>query len=63
MLINEIFFDIYYTNKYKFIICNSKKHISGGCFWCMEESFESLEGVEEVISGYSVVQKIQLIKR
>lgn len=25
---------------------------AGGCFWCMEEAFEKLEGVEEVISGY-----------
>ena len=26
---------------------------AGGCFWCMEESFENIKGVEEVISGYS----------
>ena len=26
---------------------------SGGCFWCMESDFESLEGVDEVISGYT----------
>ena len=30
-----------------------KSYFAGGCFWCMEESFEKLEGVEEVISGYS----------
>ena len=30
-----------------------KAYFAGGCFWCMEESFEMLEGVEEVISGYS----------
>ena len=28
-------------------------YFAGGCFWCMEESFESIKGVEEVISGYS----------
>ena len=28
-------------------------YFAGGCFWCMEESFESIEGVQEVISGYS----------
>jgi len=26
---------------------------AGGCFWCMEPSFENLEGVHEVISGYA----------
>lgn len=26
---------------------------AGGCFWCMEEPFESLDGVSEVISGYT----------
>ncbi len=30
-----------------------KAYFAGGCFWCMEESFESAEGVSEVISGYS----------
>ena len=28
-------------------------YFGGGCFWCMEESFESQEGVLEVVSGYS----------
>lgn len=26
---------------------------AGGCFWCMEPPFEKLEGVREVISGYT----------
>lgn len=30
---------------------------AGGCFWCMESSFERLEGVVEVISGYTGGQK------
>ena len=28
-------------------------YFAGGCFWCMEEFFENVTGVEEVISGYS----------
>lgn len=26
---------------------------AGGCFWCMEHSFDKLDGVGEVVSGYS----------
>lgn len=26
---------------------------AGGCFWCMESDFEKLEGVNEVISGFT----------
>lgn len=30
---------------------------AGGCFWCMEGPFQEMEGVEEVIAGYSGGQK------
>ena len=26
---------------------------AGGCFWCMESDFEVLEGVEDVVSGFT----------
>ncbi len=31
----------------------TKAYFAGGCFWCMEEAFEKIDGVLEVISGYS----------
>lgn len=27
--------------------------VAGGCFWCVESDFESVNGVKEVISGYT----------
>ena len=32
---------------------NKKAYFAGGCFWCMEESFDSVDGVLSSISGYS----------
>lgn len=31
----------------------SKATFAGGCFWCMEGPFETLQGVTDVISGYA----------
>ncbi|MFK5926627.1 MAG: peptide-methionine (S)-S-oxide reductase MsrA [Desulfuromusa sp.] len=31
---------------------------AGGCFWCMESALEHLDGVEEVISGYTGGEKL-----
>ena len=44
-----------------FLICSNNvyaqsiktAYFAGGCFWCMEEAFEKVDGVLEVISGYS----------
>tara|TARA_X000001036_G_scaffold131060_1_gene123885 strand:+ start:207 stop:779 length:573 start_codon:yes stop_codon:yes gene_type:complete len=46
---------------YIFLLLNSasyseelkKAYFAGGCFWCMEESFDQIEGVTSTISGYS----------
>ena len=32
---------------------NKKVYFAGGCFWCMEESFDEVKGVISTISGYS----------
>ena len=44
-----LFFNINFVN------AENIKHayFAGGCFWCMEESFEKASGIQEVISGYS----------
>jgi len=34
-----------------------KATFAGGCFWCMEAPLEKIQGVKEVISGYSGGQK------
>ena len=35
-------------------VLNYKKaYFAGGCFWCMEESFDKVKGVISVVSGYS----------
>lgn len=31
----------------------AKAYFASGCFWCVEAIYESVNGVEEVISGYS----------
>ena len=43
-----------------FVICGNlnsseykKAYFAGGCFWCMEESYDKIDGVITTISGYS----------
>ncbi len=33
-------------------VTSGKAYFAGGCFWCMEEAFEKVEGVLFVTSGY-----------
>lgn len=38
------------------LLAKTKSEIAtfaGGCFWCMEPAFEGLQGVEDVIAGYT----------
>jgi hypothetical protein len=32
-----------------------KATFAGGCFWCMESPFEELDGITEVVAGYTGV--------
>ena len=48
-----IIFIIFTNTNFLHSAQKDKAYFAGGCFWCMEESFEKLNGVEEVISGYS----------
>ena len=45
-LTNEIY-SIHMNTKYE------KATFAGGCFWCMEPPFEGLDGVLEVVAGYT----------
>jgi len=38
---------------YASISAADKAVLAGGCFWCMEADFEKLEGVTDVISGFT----------
>ena len=41
-----------------------KAYFAGGCFWCMEEAFEKVEGVLSATSGYMGVRSpIRAMKR
>ena len=46
---------IFIFNSINFSYASQKDiaYFAGGCFWCVEEAFEKLNGVEEVVSGYS----------
>ncbi|MDA1073365.1 MAG: peptide-methionine (S)-S-oxide reductase MsrA [Proteobacteria bacterium] len=35
------------------VVQADKTVLAGGCFWCMEKDFESLEGVSDVVSGFT----------
>ena len=44
---------IFFINLNLFAAENKKAYFAGGCFWCMEESYDQVDGVLSSVSGYS----------
>ena len=44
---------IYLINQSVFAAESKKAYFAGGCFWCMEESYDQVKGVLSSVSGYS----------
>ncbi len=55
LLIFFCFISFFYSSNY--VIADNqnlkKIYFAGGCFWCMEESFDKINGVVKSVSGYS----------
>jgi len=48
-----VFFLLTILLSYASNVTADKTILAGGCFWCMESDFEKLEGVTDVISGFT----------
>lgn len=48
-----IFFILTMASSFVMPVYADKVVFAGGCFWCMEKDFESLDGVSEVVSGFT----------
>lgn len=53
ILKNSIFITALFLMGFSSPALAAKAYFAGGCFWCMESDFEKLEGVSEVISGFT----------
>ena len=59
-----IFIFIFFANIQSYSKELKKTYFGGGCFWCMEEAFDKVDGVTNVVSVTQGEQNlIQLIKR
>ena len=48
-----LIFTIFFVNLSLFATETKKAYFAGGCFWCMEESYDKVNGVLSSVSGYS----------
>tara|TARA_X000000368_G_scaffold371245_1_gene320904 strand:+ start:293 stop:865 length:573 start_codon:yes stop_codon:yes gene_type:complete len=48
-----LIFLIVFTSLNAFAVEMKKAYFAGGCFWCMEESYDQVNGVLSSVSGYS----------
>ena len=53
MKIFTIILVIFLSTNISFAKNIKEAYFAGGCFWCMEDAFEKIKGIEEVVSGYS----------
>lgn len=53
MLLTRIFFLTVVLLAVSTQVFAAKTILAGGCFWCMEADFEKLDGVVDVISGFT----------
>ncbi len=53
MKMTVVFFAVAQLLFFASIGAADKTILAGGCFWCMESDFERLEGVTDVISGFT----------
>lgn len=48
-----IMLGLLFTSHWVNALSTEKATFAGGCFWCMEAAFESLDGVSDVVSGFT----------
>jgi len=53
MKVFVIFLAIFLNTNTSYAKNIKEAYFAGGCFWCMEDAFEKINGIEEVVSGYS----------
>jgi peptide-methionine (S)-S-oxide reductase len=53
LLIGVLLSFVIWINTTTAVLAQAKATFAGGCFWCMEQPFDQLSGVESTTSGYT----------